>query len=64
MSRADGAGILREVAENVENGTIDIEGENGFTVAVQEHFELEVKYEITDDEAELEGELRMADGRR
>ncbi|WP_256300780.1 amphi-Trp domain-containing protein [Haloarchaeobius salinus] len=57
MSRADGAGILREVADGVENGTIDIEGENGFTVAVPERFELEVEYEVTDDEAEFEVEL-------
>jgi amphi-Trp domain-containing protein len=57
MSRADGAEILREVADGVENGTIDIEGENGFTVAVPEHFELEVEYEVTDDEAEFEVEL-------
>lgn len=57
MSRADGAAILREVAEGVENGTIDIEGENGFTVAVPERFELEVEYEVTDDEAEFEVEL-------
>jgi amphi-Trp domain-containing protein len=64
MSRADGAGILREVADGVENGTIDIEGDNGFTVAVPEHFELEVEYEVTDDEAEFEIELewRMEDG--
>ncbi|WP_231188382.1 amphi-Trp domain-containing protein [Haladaptatus sp. DYF46] len=64
MSRADGAGILREVADGVENGTIDIEGDNGFTVAVPEHFELEVEYEVTDDEAEFEVELewRMEDG--
>jgi len=57
MSRVDGAKILREVAAGVENGTIDIDGENGFTVAVPEHFELEVEYEVTDDEAELEVEL-------
>ncbi|WP_266083325.1 amphi-Trp domain-containing protein [Haladaptatus caseinilyticus] len=64
MSRADGARILREVADGVENGTIDIEGDNGFTVAVPEHFELEVEYEVTDDEAEFEVELewRMEDG--
>ncbi|WP_435158868.1 amphi-Trp domain-containing protein [Haladaptatus sp. DFWS20] len=64
MSRTDGAGILREVADGVENGTIDIEGDNGFTVAVPEHFELEVEYEVTDDEAEFEVELewRMEDG--
>ncbi|WP_306060452.1 amphi-Trp domain-containing protein [Natronococcus wangiae] len=64
MSRAEGAGILREVADGVENGTIDIEGENGFMVAVPEHFELEVEYEVTDDEAELEVELewQMEDG--
>ncbi|WP_226043144.1 amphi-Trp domain-containing protein [Natrinema sp. DC36] len=64
MSRTEGAGILREVADGVENGTIDIEGENGFTVAVPEHFELEVEYEVTDDEAELEVELEwhMKDG--
>jgi len=64
MSRADGAGILREVADGVENGTVDIEGENGFTVAVPEHFELEVEYEVTDDEAEFEVELewQMEDG--
>jgi len=64
MSRADGAEILREVADGVENGTIDIEGENGFTVAVPEHFELEVEYEVTDDEAEFEVELewQMEDG--
>ena len=43
MSRADGAEILCEVANGVENGTINIEGENGFTVAVPEHFELEVE---------------------
>ena len=41
----------------MESGTIDIEGDNGFTVAVPEHFELEVEYEVTDDEAELEVEL-------
>ena len=57
MSRADGAEILCEVANGVENGTINIEGENGFTVAVPEHFELEVEYEVTDDEAEFEVEL-------
>ena len=64
MSRADGAGILREVADGVENGTIDIEGENGFTVAVPEHFELEVEYEVTDAEAEfgVELEWQMQDG--
>ena len=57
MNREDGAEILREVAAGVENGTIDIEGENGFTVAVPERFELEVEYEATDNEAELEVEL-------
>ncbi len=57
MSRADGAKIIREVADGVENGTIDIEGEDGFAVAVPEHFELEVEYEVTDDEAEFEVEL-------
>ena len=57
MSRADGAGILREVADGVENGTIDIEGENSFTVAVPEHFELGVEHEVTDDKAEFEVEL-------
>ncbi|MFB1064037.1 amphi-Trp domain-containing protein [Natrinema sp. H-ect4] len=64
MSRADGAGIIREVAAGIEDGTIDIDGENGFTVAVPEHFELEVEYEVTDDEAELEVELEwpMEDG--
>ncbi|MDS0474842.1 amphi-Trp domain-containing protein [Natrinema sp. 1APR25-10V2] len=64
MSRADGAEIIREVAAGVENGTIDIEGENGFAVAVPEHFELEVEYEVTDDEAEFEVELewQMEDG--
>jgi len=60
MSRADGAEILREVADGVENGTIDIDGENGFTVAVPEHFELEVEYEVADDEAELEVELEWS----
>ena len=64
MSRADGAAILREVAAGVEDGTIDIEGENGFTVAIPERFELEVEYEVEDDEAELEIELEwpMEDG--
>lgn len=64
MSRSDGAAILREVADGVENGTIDIEGDDGFTVAVPERFELEVEYEVTDDEAEFEVELewRMEDG--
>ncbi|WP_312911617.1 amphi-Trp domain-containing protein [Natronosalvus caseinilyticus] len=64
MSRSDGAAILREVADGVENGTIDIEGEDGFTVDVPERFELEVEYEVTDDEAEFEVELEwpMEDG--
>jgi len=64
MNRADGAEILREVAAGVENGTIDIEGENGFSVAVPERFELEVEYETTDDEAEFEVELewQLEDG--
>ncbi|KDE58158.1 hypothetical protein EL22_06800 [Halostagnicola sp. A56] len=64
MDRSDGAEILREVADGVENGTIDIEGDDGFTVAVPERFELEVEYEVTDDEAEFEVELewRMEDG--
>lgn len=64
MSRADGAKILREVAAGVENGTIDIKAKNGFTVAVPERFELEVEYEVTDDEAEFEIELEwpMKDG--
>lgn len=64
MNRADGAEILREVAAGVENGTIDIEGENGFTVAVPERFGLEVEYETTDDEAEFEVELewQLEDG--
>ncbi|SFS37067.1 amphi-Trp domain-containing protein [Halostagnicola kamekurae] len=64
MSRPDGAAILREVADGVENGTIDIEGDDGFTVAVPERFELEVEYEVTDDEAEFEVELEwpMEDG--
>ncbi|MFC7213561.1 amphi-Trp domain-containing protein [Saliphagus sp. GCM10025334] len=64
MSRTDGAAILREVADGVENGTIDIEGENSFTVDVPERFELEVEYEVTDDEAEFEVELEwpMDDG--
>ncbi|MCU4751256.1 amphi-Trp domain-containing protein [Halobacteria archaeon AArc-curdl1] len=64
MSRSDGAAILREVAAGVEDGTINIEGENGFTVAIPERFELEFEYEESDDEAELEVELewRMEDG--
>jgi len=64
MSRADGARIIREIAAGVEDGTIDIDGENGFTVAVPEQFELEVEYEVTDDEAEFEVELEwpMEDG--
>jgi len=64
MSRVAGAEIIREVADGVENRTIDIEGENGFAVAVPEHFELEVEYEVTDDEAEFEVELewQMEDG--
>ena len=57
MNRAEGAGILREIAAGVEDGTIDIEGENGFTVAIPERFELEVEYEEIDNEAELEVEL-------
>lgn len=57
MSRAEGAGILREVAAGVEDGTIDIEGEDGFTVALPERFELEVEYEEVDNEAEFEVEL-------
>lgn len=57
MSRADGASILREVASGVEDGTIDIEGENGFSVAIPERFELEVEYEEIDNEAEFEVEL-------
>ena len=65
MSRAEGAEILREIAAGVEDGTIDIGGENGFTMAIPEHFELEVEYEISDDEAELEVELEwpMEDGK-
>ncbi len=64
MSRTDGAAILREVAAGVEDGTIDIEGADGFSVAVPERFELEVEYEVTDDEAEFEVELEwpMEDG--
>jgi amphi-Trp domain-containing protein len=46
-----------EVADRVENGRIDIEGDNGFTVAVPERFELEVEYEVTEDEAEFDVEL-------
>lgn len=57
MNRADAAGVLREVADGVENGRIDIEGDNGFTVAVPERFELEVEYEVTEDEAEFDVEL-------
>ncbi|WP_311174015.1 amphi-Trp domain-containing protein [Halobellus ordinarius] len=57
MSRADAAGVLREVAAGVENGRIDIDGDNGFTVAVPERFELEVEYEVTEDEAEFDVEL-------
>ncbi|OLZ39261.1 hypothetical protein A6E15_17820 [Natrinema saccharevitans] len=64
MSRTDGAEIIREVADGVENGTIDGEGEDGFTVAAPEQFELEVEYEVTDGEAEFEVELewQMEDG--
>ena len=64
MSRADGAEILREVADGVETGRIDIKGETGFTVAVPERFELEVEYEVTEDEAEFDVELewQMEDG--
>lgn len=57
MSRADAAGVLREVADGIENGRIDVEGDNGFTVAVPERFELEVEYEVTEDEAEFDVEL-------
>lgn len=57
MSRAEGAGILREVAAGVEDGTISIEGKDGFTVALPERFELEVEYEEVDNEAEFEVEL-------
>jgi len=57
MSRADAAGVLREVADGVENGRIDIEGDNGFTVVVPERCELEVEYEVTEDEAEFDVEL-------
>ena len=64
MSRADAAGVLREVADGVETGRIDIKGETGFTVAVPERFELEVEYEVTEDEAEFDVELewQMEDG--
>ncbi|MFC7072040.1 amphi-Trp domain-containing protein [Halovenus rubra] len=57
MSRADGAEVLHEVADSVEAGKIEIDGEDGFTVAVPEQFELEVEYEETDDEAEFEVEI-------
>ena len=57
MSRADGAAILREIADGVESGTIDIEGERGFTATIPERFELEVEYEVDAEEAELEIEL-------
>lgn len=57
MSREDGAAILREVADGVEDGRIDIEGENGFTAEIPDRFELEVEYEVADEEAELEVEL-------
>ncbi|WP_144905841.1 amphi-Trp domain-containing protein [Halobellus captivus] len=57
LSRADAAGVLREVADGVEKGRIDIEGENGFTVAVPERVELEVEYEVSEDEAEFDVEL-------
>lgn len=64
MDRADGAAILREVADGVEDGRIEIEGENGFTAEIPEQFELEVEYEVATDEAELEVELAwpMEDG--
>ena len=57
MSRGDGAAILRKVADGVDDGRIDIEGENGFTAEIPEQFELEVEYEIAEEEAELEVEL-------
>ena len=57
MGRADGAAILREVASGVESGTLEIESENGFIAEIPERFELEVEYEIGEEEAELEVEL-------
>lgn len=57
MDRADGAAILREVADGVEDGRIEIEGENGFTAEIPAQFELEVEYEGAEEEAELEVEL-------
>ncbi|WP_254862179.1 amphi-Trp domain-containing protein [Halovivax gelatinilyticus] len=57
MSRADGASILREIADGVETGRIEVGGERGFAATIPERFELEVEYEVEADEAELEIEL-------
>lgn len=63
MTREEGAAVLRQVADGVENGSVELGGDEG-SVNVPERFEVEFEYEEGDDEAELEVELEwpMVDG--
>ena len=63
MSREEGATVLRRLADDVEDGSVVLDGDEG-PVSVPERFEVEVEYEEEDDEAELEIELEwpMIDG--
>lgn len=63
MAREEGATVLRQLADGVESGSVELGGDEG-SVSVPEQFEVEVEYEEEDDEAELEVELEwpMVDG--
>ena len=62
MSREEGATVLRRLADGVEDGSVELGGDEG-TVTIPDQFEIEFEYEQQEDEAELEVELEwpMAD---
>lgn len=56
MTREEGAAVLRELADHIESGSVEL-GDGEEPVVVPEQFEVEFEYEEEDDEAELEIEL-------
>ena len=59
MSREEGATVLRRLADGVEDGSVELGGDEG-TVTVPDRFEVEFEYEEQEDEAELEVELEWS----
>jgi len=59
MDRAEGANVLRRLADGVESGSVELGRDEG-PVTLPDEFETEVEYEEGGDEAELEVEFEWS----